>query len=181
MSSSSDTLPNLTSITLPKVSENTWNSFEIPWRCFSKSVLDDCKNGKRNPLTISTIVHTIVDRVREIEVFVPTKAFKVIAKKMVDLYPAMFQDVDDDNIVLGDGSHTITQKLIERNNYLNRPHKRRSCQTLDVSPKQKRKMLARKAGKLEMSYKQYRLIIVNIIMAIVVAVIRLYEDLGGRG
>lgn len=37
-----------------------------------------------------------------------------------------FKDIDDDDVMLGDGSHSTYLKLLDRNNYLNRPHKRYS-------------------------------------------------------
>lgn len=47
---------------------------------------------------------------------------KIIAKKLVQQYPQTFQDLDD-------GYQSILLKLIDRNNYLNRPHKRRSLES----------------------------------------------------
>ena len=38
----------------------------------------------------------------------------------------MFKDIDSDNEIIGDGCFILTMKFMERNNYLNRPFKRKS-------------------------------------------------------
>lgn len=43
----------------------------------------------------------------------------------MDKYPDFFKDVDEDGVELGDGTHSLVTQLYERNNYLNRPHKRK--------------------------------------------------------
>lgn len=70
------------------------------------------------------VVHVIVDEMRKIKTAIPNIAFKVVAKKLAEKYPTFFRDVDEDGAVIGDGTHTIFAKLQDRNNYLNRPHKR---------------------------------------------------------
>lgn len=71
---------------------------------------------------------------------------KVVARKLVDRYPQMFQDEDEDGVIIGDGAHTIYWKLQKRNNYLNRPHKRPGNYTapVETSPKQIRKCCVQK-------------------------------------
>lgn len=46
------------------------------------------------------------------------KAGDIIAK-----FPATFQQVDADGVLVSNGLHTLMMKLIDHNSYLNRPHK----------------------------------------------------------
>lgn len=56
---------------------------------------------------------------------IPSKGIKIVAKKMINKYPTMFRDVDENGMILGDGSHSLYSKIQDRNNCLNRPHKRK--------------------------------------------------------
>lgn len=48
----------------------------------------------------------------------------MIAAKVVEKNPPIYKDVDDDRVTLGDGFYTLHRILVDRTNYLNRPHKR---------------------------------------------------------
>jgi len=55
--------------------------------------------------------------------------------------------MDEDSNRFGDGIHTLFLKLRDRNNYLNRPHMKRSLsQTLNIPLKKQKKVLSAKAG-----------------------------------
>lgn len=134
-----------------RISESFWQTdFQLPWDKFSASSLNECENGnKKNRQAVNDVVHVMVNAVREVKTYVPSKVFKIIAKKIVEKYPLMFQDVDEEKVILGDGAHTIFSKLQDRNNYLNRPHKRYSQYIWpNISPKQRKLMIASKAGKI---------------------------------
>lgn len=62
---------------------------------------------------------------RDTKTNLPCKAFKIVASRMVAKYTASFQAHDEDNIVLGNGYEALYIKLLDRNNYLNRPNKRK--------------------------------------------------------
>lgn len=119
-----------------------WKNFTIPFHKFSNDVIVEIE--KPVPLEIlktngeaaqtwlerrwriqTQVVHIIVDEMRHIKTKIPMNAFKIIANKLSERYP-LFRDIDSDNVVIGDGCFTLTMKLIERNNYLNRPFKRKS-------------------------------------------------------
>lgn len=51
---------------------------------------------------------------RVINPLIPAKAVKRVAQQLVEKYPKIFMDVDDDGIVIGDGSYSIYKKLAER-------------------------------------------------------------------
>lgn len=104
--------------------EYRWCEFSPPWQKVPKNLITQCEAGNRIPQTITSIVHIVVDEMRTISLRIPTKAFKIQATKMADKFPKMFRDFDEDNVVIGDGSSALQQKLMDRNNYLNRPHKR---------------------------------------------------------
>lgn len=60
-----------------------------------------------------------------------------------------FRDVDEDNVPIGCGYSTIFKKLLERNNYLNRLHKRSAefVQPHEMPPSKIKVMMTSKAGK----------------------------------
>lgn len=104
--------------------EFKWVEFDTPWNKIPSNLISQCEKGTRVPQTITSIVHIIVDEMRAITEKIPSKAFNIQAQKVADKYPKMFRDFDEDKVVLGDGCSGIKQKLLDRHNYLNRPHKR---------------------------------------------------------
>lgn len=63
---------------------------------------------------------------------------------MVSKYTASFQAHDEDNIVLGNGYEALYIKLLDRNNYLNRPNKRKYA--LESSSKNIKKIANARVG-----------------------------------
>ncbi|KAJ3639917.1 hypothetical protein Zmor_003245 [Zophobas morio] len=126
----------------------TWVDFEIPWQCLPKSVIRECEEGFKTGDCRSKVINMIVDNVREFTKHAEIDKFRAVAKQIVAKYPKQFADVDDDGIVIGDGNHTILKRLVDRNNYLNRPHKRSPNATYvtDIPLGKRRKMLSKKAG-----------------------------------
>lgn len=100
-------------------------------------------SDKKDRNSITEVVQVVVHEMREISKHIPSKAFKMAAKKIIDRYPNIFKDVDSDGVVVGDGSHSLFSKLTDRNNYLNRPHKRTSNEKFlqPAIPKNKIKMI----------------------------------------
>ncbi|KAG5865544.1 hypothetical protein JTB14_009253 [Gonioctena quinquepunctata] len=97
-----------------------WSNFKIPWNKLTFDVLNHCKEGKRE----KQIIHTVVHEMRQIKTKIPMKAFKYVAKQLLEKYPNTFRDIDNDGVVIGDGTHSAITKLSDRNHYLNRPHRR---------------------------------------------------------
>ncbi|EZA52386.1 hypothetical protein X777_08889 [Ooceraea biroi] len=52
---------------------------------------------------------TLSLKMRNIQEFIPSKAFKIVAKNVIEKYPQIFKDMDEDGKRFGDGSHTSTQ------------------------------------------------------------------------
>ncbi|KAM0734103.1 hypothetical protein ACS0PU_012468 [Formica fusca] len=102
-----------------------WTSFHIPWDNLEPTVLKELEVGNRSKYIIHTVVNHIVSEMRNLQEFIPSKAFKIIAKKVIEKYPQTFKDMDEDGKCFGDGGHTYL-KLRNRNCYLNRPHMKRS-------------------------------------------------------
>ncbi|XP_031327771.1 uncharacterized protein LOC116166304 [Photinus pyralis] len=127
-------------------SEFLWTNFEIPLERLNSEQLENLGNGVRNKLDIKFLVQLIVNDMRLIKKVIPMKAFKIVAKKLIDRYPLIFRDVDEDGVVLGDGSHSLVSKLVERNNYLNRPHKRKSTEAQSSPIVSKKRVLSARAG-----------------------------------
>lgn len=106
------------------VNYEKWNNFSIPWDKMPSYVLAALKQGNHERKIINEVVQVIVNEMREISKNVPSKAMRILTEKLIVEYPTTFKDVDEVRIIIGDGCHSIFSKLVDRNNYLNRPHKR---------------------------------------------------------
>lgn len=127
--------------------ENKWSSFKIPWDKMLSATLKDCQNGDRNPRTTTNVIQVVADAMRDICTSPPNKAIRQVARQIVNKFPQTFQDTDDDGTVMGDdGAIVVFSRLKERLKYLNRSTKRRSVETEVIPLKQRKKLLAAKAG-----------------------------------
>jgi len=127
-------------------SDEIWTNFRIPWDNLESTVLKELEAGNRSQFVIHAVVNRIISEMRNIREFIPSKAFKIIANKIIEKYP-QFKDTDEDGKCFGDGSHTLYLKLRDRNCYLNRPHMKRSLsRSLNIPLKKQRKVLSAKAG-----------------------------------
>lgn len=127
-------------------SEMLWESFEIPYYKMPNHMISHCEAGKRDKQVITDMVHIIVNELRTINTIIPLKSMKIIAKKLTQKYPGTFQDVDEDGVVIGDGCQSLLLKLVDRNNYLNRPHKRKSDSQTECPVLHKKRQLNKRAG-----------------------------------
>ncbi|KAI4459143.1 hypothetical protein MML48_6g00001703 [Holotrichia oblita] len=127
-----------------QISKHMWNTLEIPWHRLSKEVLGNCEKGIRQKSSLDSVAQVIIDAAREISLHVPTYALKRVAEKVIAKYPGMFKDVDDDEVVIGDGTHTLYKKLCDHC----RPFKRsRSVVGNEaVSPQQIKRQINRTSG-----------------------------------
>ncbi|XP_067210498.1 uncharacterized protein [Linepithema humile] len=124
-----------------------WINFQIPWNNLESTALKELQNGSRSKYVINAVVNRTVSEMRNIQEFIPSKAFKIIAEKIVNKYPQTFKDINEDGTCFGDGFHTTYLKLRDRNCYLNRPHMKRSLsQSLNIPIKKQKKVLSAKAG-----------------------------------
>lgn len=127
------------------VSEGTWMKFLVPWDRVGKEAIKNCEAGIRDRRTRTEVIHATVNALREIRRNVPCKALKIAAQKIISKYPKVFEDRDDDGVLLGDGSVTVYQRLLERMNYLNRKRKDEAdSKTVHIS--KRKNMLPAKAG-----------------------------------
>lgn len=121
--------------------------FGIPWDNLESTVLKELEAGNRKKYIIHAVVNRIVSKMRNLQEFIPSKAFKIEAKKIIEKYPQTFKDMDEDDKCFGDGGHTLYLKFRDRNCYLNRPHMKRSLsRSLNIPLKKQRKVLSAKAG-----------------------------------
>lgn len=108
-------------------SENIlWTNFEIPWSQMSYSLIKDCENGNQLKRSFTTIIQIVVNSMRDVTKKIGTKPFRIVARKLMQKYPKMFRDKDDEGNIIGYGESSLHFKLVDRNNYLNRLHKRGS-------------------------------------------------------
>lgn len=127
--------------------DEIWTSFRIPWDNLEPTVLKELEAGNRSKYVIHAVVNRIVSEMRNLKEFIPSKAFKIVANKVIEKYPQTFKDMDEDGKCFGDGSHTLYLKLRDRNCYLNRPHMKRCLsRSLNIPLKKQRKVLSAKAG-----------------------------------
>ncbi|XP_074040911.1 uncharacterized protein [Leptinotarsa decemlineata] len=123
-----------------------WKTFQIPWEQFSKPMIESCERGERDKQVINYIIHTVVNNMRVIKKIIPSSAIKIITKKIIDKYPETFRDIDEDNVVIGDGSYSVFKKLQDRNNYLNRPHITKRTASMSNPMANKKQRLFQRAG-----------------------------------
>lgn len=97
-----------------------WYNFQIPWNKIPFSLLKDCESGQHNRRTFTTIIHIIVNAMRDASDHIGTKAFRIVAQKLIESYPQMFCDVNNEGHTVGYGEKSLHIKLVDRNNYLNR-------------------------------------------------------------
>jgi len=109
---------NMSHIKRQSNNEEIWTNFCIPWNTLEPAVLKELELRKRNKYVIHAVVNRVISEMRNLQDFIPSKAFKIIAKKIVDKYPQTFQDMDEDGNHFGDGIHTLFLKLRDRNNNL---------------------------------------------------------------
>lgn len=129
-----------------QLSNEILQNFQIPWNQLESTVIKELESGSRSKYAINAVVNRTVSEMRNIQHFIPSKALKVVAEKIVNKYPKIFKDMDDEKC-FGDGCHTIFLKLRDRNCYLNRPHMKRCLsQTLTIPLKKQKKILSAKAG-----------------------------------
>lgn len=127
--------------------EQVWLDFKIPWGKMDDDVIKECEKGNKNKRITTYVVDTIVNEMRKYKKIIPSKAFRIISTKVIEIYPNMFRDVDDDNVVFGEGTYTFSKKMTDRNNYLNRPHVKRSIlHDFEIKIDKRRKMNVAKAG-----------------------------------
>lgn len=127
--------------------DEIWMNFCIPWDKLESAVVKELEAGNRSKYIIHAVVNRIISEMRNVQEFIPSKAFKMVAKKVIEKYPRTFKDMDEDGKSFGDGSHTFYLKLRDRNSYLNRPHMKRSLnRSLNIPLKKQRKVLSAKAG-----------------------------------
>lgn len=126
---------------------HTWINYEVPWSQMSKKDLKNCKNNKEDPCTTRNLVKIIVNDMRTYKLNIPLKAFRIVAEKVVKKYP-VFMDKKFNGKVYGQGIDGLVDRLINRNNYLNRPSKvSRETFKSKLSPSLKgKKLLSSEAG-----------------------------------
>ncbi|CAH0560167.1 unnamed protein product [Brassicogethes aeneus] len=66
-----------------------------------------------NPRLRRKVVSMVVDEMRNIKAYIPMKAFRYIAKKILDKFPQFFKDVDEDDVELGDGTFSLVNQLYD--------------------------------------------------------------------
>lgn len=104
--------------------EYLWSTMEVPWHKCSSETLSKLENNERSRDVQTDNVHSTVAEIGTIKSRIPSMAFKHVARKIVEKYPSTFRDIDSDGIVIGDGTYSLICKMVDRNHYLNRPHKR---------------------------------------------------------
>lgn len=104
------------------------SNFTIDWTIIPHDIF---KTNISNEMThrcglkdadINRLTDHIVSQMRRISSKIPIATFRKVAADATRRYPVLL-DLDDDGALIGDGSGSFTEKLKNRNSYLNRPHK----------------------------------------------------------
>lgn len=123
--------------------EYYWHSFELPMDLITKDHKEMLDKEICSKQIKSNLVHVVVNKMRSVRKQIPTKAFRIVARKLIENFPLALRDCDEDGIVLGDGTHSLVNKLQERNNYLNRPRKNPNSAMSSPIASKKRNVSAR--------------------------------------
>nr|XP_023027460.1 uncharacterized protein LOC111515468 isoform X2 [Leptinotarsa decemlineata] len=107
------------------ITENFWRNFHIPWHKLPRTILNEIQTGGRGKHIEEEVLSLVLREMRTIQTRIPLNYFRIIVHKIIEKSPKTFQDVDDDGVVLGDGSSTLLLKLKDRNNYKNQLVKRK--------------------------------------------------------
>lgn len=101
-----------------------FSKFKVPWPKMPQHIIDQCKkNMKLNPTDYGSFIHIIVIEMRSISNYIRKKVFENVANDVIAKFPKTFQQIDSDGVLVSNGTHRVTMKLIDHNSYLNRPHK----------------------------------------------------------
>lgn len=101
----------------------TWANFEVKWDLIPRIARESFERGEKDGGHMRTMVQAVVQQMREIRTRIPLRGFKLVAEKIANKYPRTFKDIDTEGVLIGDGYHSLTSKLEDRNAYLNRPSK----------------------------------------------------------
>ncbi|CAH0556592.1 unnamed protein product [Brassicogethes aeneus] len=104
-----------------------WENYEIPFYKISH-LSEILKKGEHTNADVNEMIRFIVNEMRIISSKperLPASSFKIICKKIINEFPSL-KDKDDDSTIIGTGDHSILYKLLDRQAYLNRPHKRKN-------------------------------------------------------
>lgn len=136
---------NFNQLILISSAESSWDNFQIPWYKIPINCLTQFSSGTFTNANVRTLIQIIVDEMRTIKIAFPTKAAKIVSKKILERYAGL-TDRDEDRTILGDGSASLTNKIIDRNNYLNRPHKNSKRSSSPFALKSAKTKLSNKMG-----------------------------------
>ncbi|XP_058827560.1 uncharacterized protein LOC131687485 [Topomyia yanbarensis] len=105
------------------------SKFEIDWSSIPRDIVtqldrtvDHDKESFLNETDYNRLVDHIVGQLRNITPSIPISTFRRVAETVSSMY-SFFIDMDDDGMIIGNGSSSLTEKLKNRNSYLNRAHK----------------------------------------------------------
>ncbi|EFN75962.1 hypothetical protein EAI_06826, partial [Harpegnathos saltator] len=69
--------------------------FHVPWEAIEPTVLKELETGNRTKYIIHAVVNRTISEMRNFSEFILSKAFKIIAEKIIDKYPQTFKDMDE--------------------------------------------------------------------------------------
>lgn len=96
-----------------------FDKFVIPFEDFPTDIKNVLLAKEKLGTKLNDMVQIIVKELRKISPFIPVSVFRLIGQKLANQYPETFKSslTSDTNF----GSSVIVSKLINHNNYLNRP------------------------------------------------------------
>ena len=100
--------------------EKIWKYFQFDWNSCPVRRINELKQGIKTGEIIRYFFHQSVDQMRDVNTNIPEYAMRIVANQIFVAFPDVFQDKNLRNEKLGRGCHTMTSKIINRNNNLNR-------------------------------------------------------------
>lgn len=115
--------------------KRSFDHFKIPWDKFPSSIIETCENKLKLDSQLKTVLHTIVDELRTISVYIPIAVFRDVADSLSKRYPCTFLYTDNAGTTLSIRNSPIITTLVQRNNYLNRQNSNKNKNSIPLKKK----------------------------------------------
>lgn len=120
-------------------------NYEIEWEKFTCTAREKLNDKSRKWHLIRDVANGIVGEMRDIKKRIPVESIADVAEVLVDLCPDTFADKyksgSKEGQIMGKGTATLIRKMVNRNNYLNRPHNSDDLNNTLKVPLKSRKLL----------------------------------------
>jgi len=127
----------------PQRKRKIWSdNFQVPWNKLRTQLIKKLERSvtretepemKLTKSEFNEVIRTVVAEVREFDTYPGRQALRKVAEAMTTKFKVL-ADLDEEGKRIGSGLGTLSMKLEEHNNYLNRPNNNSSLLALVSSP-----------------------------------------------